>query len=230
MKTLIFMILTLIASFSGMAGEHFNQVWRSSKSVDEFTHDTRYIANGWSEIHYLLPDSDRIEYTSNQMSYAVNPLRQIGTRCDVSVEGDLKFMLTFQIDQHLKAPEDVVYLKLRVDQHAPLAFSGRLFVNSDNAGYVALSKQNAAQMRQFIAQAKAGYEMSVRVHNQYKSVIEDYSVLLRGFTKHTADSLRACAVFISPANISLYDKQRLNEIDRKIETLKAEKNAILNKY
>ncbi len=230
MKILIFIILSLIPALSWGAGEQFDQVWRSKKSVDEFTHEAMYMANGWSQIQYTLPDSDNIKYANNQIEYTVNPLRQIGTRCDVSKEGDLKFMVTFHIEKHITSADRLVYLKLKVDNHAPLAFAAKLFVNSDNAGYVALDKSNVAQMRQFIAQSKAGHEVLVRVHNKHKSVIEDYSVLLRGFTQHTADSLRACAVFISPAKISAYDKRRIKEIDSQIEKLEAEKASILKRY
>lgn len=230
MKLLILTISALIFTSVCAAGERFNQVWRSNKSVDEFTHETRYMANGWSQIQYVLPDSDNIEYSNNQIEYAVNPLRQIGIRCDVAKEGDLNFMITFHIEKHIIAPDRRVYLKLKVDKHAPLAFAAKLFVNSDNAGYVSLDKNNVVLIRQFIAQAKAGNEMSVRVHNKQKSMIEDYSVLLRGFTRHTADALSACAVFISPTNISAYDKRRINEINNQIKELQAEKTSILQKY
>jgi hypothetical protein len=191
--------------------------------VDEFTQDTRYMANGWSEIEYRLPESQRSEYT-------VNPLRQFGTRCDISKDGHRKFMLTFVIDKPMAAFDDRVYTNIKVDEFSPFTFTAHLFTNSNNAGYIELDRTNAAQMHRFISQARAGYTMTIRIHNQQQSFVEDYSVLLRGFTKHTAGSLRACAVSVAPSRLTAYDRRRIKEINQQIDALEAEKMAIMEKY
>ena len=123
-----------------------------------------------------------------------------------------------------------VNVLLKVDENSPIRFTGKLFSDSYTAGFVRITPSNTQVVRKYISQAISGTKVKVRVHNDRKSEIEDYAVLLAGFTKHTAAALKACEISAAESEMNTQDQARLEEIEAEVSRLEREKQNILSKY
>tara|TARA_B100001540_G_C15785083_1_gene632860 strand:+ start:1362 stop:2036 length:675 start_codon:yes stop_codon:yes gene_type:complete len=199
------------------------EVWRSSVNKDDFSNETIYSANGRPGNFYKPSPSVEPVFRSN-FDY------MLGVRCDVSPNGSKDFMLTFGVSQALSTPNSSVNVLLKVDENSPIRFTGKLFSDSYTAGFVRITPSNTQVVRKYISQAISGTKVKVRVHNDRKSEIEDYAVLLAGFTKHTAAALKACEISAAESEMNTQDQARLEEIEAEVSRLEREKQNILSKY
>lgn len=216
-------LLVLLMGLSAPAAAYDPlQVWHSSNEKDGFTNATTYSSYGLAGSDHQLSNGQWL--FNNKAGYS------IGLRCDVSADGSKDFMLTFRVDSSLATPNSDAYVYLKVDSNQPLDFLGRLYSNSYRSGFVRMTPDNRSGLHSFISQAKAGKTLSVRVHDKRRSDIEDYSVLLRGFTQHTAQALNACGVTPEGQSMGQQDQARLREIEAQLKALESEKAEILSRH
>lgn len=198
------------------------QVWYSSSNKDEFTNEITYSAYGQAGSDYKL--------SSRKTTFMSRSGYSFGVRCDISKSGNKDFMLTFSVDNAIATPNSSVAVFVKVDENDPISLSGKLYSNSYESGFVRLTSGNKSLLEKLVSQGVAGSKMSVRIQDSRKSSIENYSVLLRGFTKHTKEALKACGVSGREEEMKGSDKKRLIEIESKIKELEQEKKNILSKY
>ncbi|MGO1297254.1 MAG: hypothetical protein ACTMIA_08080 [Vibrio sp.] len=217
-------ILGLVFCWSAGAQAAYEplQVWYSSSNKDNFTNETTYSAYGQAGSDY--------KFDSGQKTFMGRSGYSFGIRCDVSKSGGKDFMLTFSVDDVLATPNSDAYIYVKVDENNPIEFVGRLYTNSYKSGFVRLNLTNRSNIEKFVAQSISGKKMSVRVHDERRSDIENFSVLLRGFTRYTAETLKACGIVASQSPLSKKDRLRIKEIYKKISELEKEKSNILSKY
>jgi len=216
-----FRIILVLAVFLTLTANTYGseRIWSSSTKKDEFTNETRYTATGDA--------GDFFTYGGGK-SFSRRIGVSFGIRCDVSSDGEKQFMLTFRVDEALDTPSSPADVFLKVDDNAPFEFSGRLFSNSYRSGYVPMRSSNREDIEKWVAQGIAGYKMSVRVQDERRSEIQNYPVLLTGFTKHTAETLHACNVSPRESSMRNSDRDRLKEIESQIQKLERERSKILS--
>jgi len=205
-----------IQAFSSILDE----VWSSRSEKDEFTNEMTYTATG---------DSGGFFTFAGKTSFSRRDGYDFGVRCDVAQDGEKDFMLTFTVGSSLATPSSRAYLYTKVDDNAPIELIGKLFSNSYRSGYVLMNSTNQEKIEKLVAQGIAGNKLTVRVHDERRSEIEDYFVMLKGFTKHTAKAVNACGVGRREHSLTDADRGRLEEIDQLIRKLEREKSEILSK-
>jgi len=163
-----------------------DEVWSSRSENDAFTNEITHTATG---------DSGSFSSLANR-SFVRRDGYDFGVRCDVAQDGEKDFMLTFTVDGALATPSSRAYVYVKVDENAPIELIGKLFSNSYRSGYVLMNSTNQEKIEKFVAQGIAGNKLMIRVHDERRSEIEDYLVMLKGFTKHTAKAANACGVLL----------------------------------
>ncbi|CAH1554743.1 hypothetical protein [Vibrio owensii] len=167
--------------------------------------------------------------TLSAFSYKYQQEESIGVRCDIS-NGKKETLLTFDVDSALGVPNTEVDMFVKVDDNKPIKFRGRLYSNSYRSGFVRMNDKTGVQISKLLAQMIAGNRAFVKIQNDRRSEIVDYSVSLSGFTSSSNKTLSACDLNPKAVEMKAADKDRLSEINEAIKKLNSEKEAILSKY
>ncbi|EKO3439978.1 hypothetical protein V9J75_000928 [Vibrio fluvialis] len=181
---------------------------------------------------WLTSDStDKItgERTVSAFSYIYKQDESIGIRCDVTSD-QRQLMLTFDSDSALGTPRTDVDIFVKVDDNQPISFRGRLYTNSYRSGYVRADNKIEADVSKLIAQMLAGNKAYVKIQNDRRSEVVNFSVSLTGFTASSKQTISACGFNPKAKEITPEDKARLSGIELELKKLQSEKDSILSKY
>ncbi|XAG09885.1 hypothetical protein NM432_18525 (plasmid) [Vibrio metschnikovii] len=181
---------------------------------------------------WLKSDStDKItgERTVSSFSYKYKKEERIGIRCDVTSD-QRQLMLTFASDSALGTPRTEVEMFVKVDDNLPINFRGRLFTNSYRSGYVRADDKTEADVSKLVAQMLAGNKAYVKLQNDSRSEVVNFTVSLIGFTASSKQTISACGFKPRAKEITPEDKARLSEIAVELKELQSEKDTILSKY
>ncbi|WP_163392968.1 hypothetical protein [Enterovibrio norvegicus] len=162
-------------------------------------------------------------------SYVYKKDESIGIRCDISDEKQ-QFMLTFDSDNALGTPRKNVDMFVKVDDNQPISFRGRLYTNSYRSGYVSANDKTEANIKKLVAQMIAGHKAYVKIQNDRRSEIVNFTVGLSGFTATSKQTISVCGLNPEANKITQKNKARLSEIAVELKKLQSEKSAILSKY
>ncbi|MEQ6344001.1 hypothetical protein [Vibrio cyclitrophicus] len=167
--------------------------------------------------------------TVSSFSYRYQQDESVGVRCDVS-GSSTDVLLTFDVDKALGTPNTEIDMFVKVDDNQPIQFRGRLYSNSYRSGFVRLNSQTDSKINKLLTQMIAGNKAFVKVQNDRRSEIVDYSVSLSGFTASSKKVISTCSLNPKAVAMSNDDKARLDEINKTILKLNSEKRSILAKY
>ncbi|WP_104399080.1 hypothetical protein [Vibrio penaeicida] len=221
MNKTLFLLLALL-SFGASAYDPM-QAWYKSEKTDEFSGEITYSAYGVAGYY-----SEATKYSKAR--YRSDFDHTFGVRCDVDKSGEQNFMIKFNGKSALATPNTRVNLAIKIDENAPIYFDAKLFSNSYRAGFVRMNEENKKKVETLISQARAGYKIRVRANDRAKSDFTEFTASLRGFTKMTAKTLKACDVGGNSRKMSEEDLNRLKEIAQEIIALEKEKARLEAKY
>lgn len=214
--------LMFVFCSSSYAEYDLSQAWQSDTSKDEFTGKVTYSATAYAGSFFKGADKKTI--------FLADTSHSLGIRCDIATANSIDFMFTFGVKDALATPNSAVSVLLKVDDNQPVELLGQLYSNSYREGFIRLTPNNRQQLLSVISQAAVGNKVLIRVYDEGKSTIENYSVLLKGFTKSTSEALKACAVNGEDKKLSDENIKRLTEIENEIKLLQSERDKIKAGY
>ena len=176
-------------------------------------------------------DTDMVTNVKTLTTFGYDHYRNnsLGVRCDVKGSRQ-EIMVTFLAEKPIDVPQSEVDFFVKVDNNELISFTARLFSNSYSSGYVSAAGSDKSDINKLIKQMRKGNTAHVRVQNTRRSEIINYNVDLNGFTNWSKETLGACGFGKQKIEMSAEDKNRLRRINEEIESLSAEKKAILSKY